>query len=85
MRSRHKIESYEDKKTTNRIATKKAKSQLKTDVATQMLEEQRDIDVVTSTCGRDINTEGTLSKRGRDHKRSRDHKSKLLQDKQVAT
>ena len=27
MRSRHKIESYEDKKTTNRIATKKSKSQ----------------------------------------------------------
>ena len=51
MRSRHKIETYEDKKTTNTIATKKSKSQHeviiqiekwsqpKTDVATQKLEE----------------------------------------------
>ena len=51
MRSRHKIETYEGKKTTNTIATKKSKSQHeviiqtkkwsqpKTDVATQKLEE----------------------------------------------
>ena len=51
MRSRHKIETYEGKKTTNTIVTKKSKSQHeviiqiekwsqpKTDVATQKLEE----------------------------------------------
>ena len=51
MRSRHKIERYEGKKTTNPITTKKSKSQHevilqtvkwsqpKTDVATQKLEE----------------------------------------------
>ena len=51
MRSRHKIETYEGKKTTNTITTKKSKleheviiqtekcSQPKTDVATQKLEE----------------------------------------------
>ena len=51
MRSRHKIESYEDKKTTNTIVTKESKSQHeviiqtakwpqpKIDVATQKLEE----------------------------------------------
>ena len=51
MRSRHKIERYEGKKTTNIIATKELKlqheviiqtakwSQPKTDVATQKLEE----------------------------------------------
>ena len=51
MRSRHKIETYVGKKTTNTIATKKSKSQhessykqqsgrnLKTHVATQKLEE----------------------------------------------
>ena len=51
MMSRHKLETYEGKKTTNKIATKKSKSQHevviqtekwsqpKTDVATQKLEE----------------------------------------------
>ena len=59
MRSRHKIETDEGKKTTNTIATKKSKSQHeviiqtekwsqpKTDVATQKLEEQKDNDVAT--------------------------------------
>ena len=59
MRSRHKIESYEDKKTTNTIATKESKSQheviiqtekwsqSKTDVATPKLEELEDNDVAT--------------------------------------
>ena len=59
MRSRHKIESYEDKTTTNTIATKESKSQheviiqiakwsqSKTDVATLKLEELEDNDVAT--------------------------------------
>ena len=58
-RSRHKIETYEGKKTTNKIVTKKSKSQHvviiqtgkwsqpKTDVATQKLEEEKDNDVAT--------------------------------------
>ena len=59
MRSQHKIESYEDKKTTNTIATKESKSQheviiqiekwsqYKTNVATPKLEELEDNDVAT--------------------------------------
>ena len=59
MRLRHKIETYEGKKTTDTITTKKSKSQHeviiqtekwsqpKTEVATQKLEEKKDNDVAT--------------------------------------
>ena len=59
MRSRHKIETYEGKKTTNKIVIKKSKSQHeviiqkekwlqpKTDVATKKLEEYKDNDAAT--------------------------------------